>query len=92
MLRKILLTEKNTKKKGVYCFLFDKKDSKSEIKYYIESFYNVKVKDVNTSNGFREKKYFRNKFGTTKGVTSIFKKANVNLKEGFSINFFKSEE
>ena len=66
----------------------DKRANKIEIKKAIESFYGVKVLDVNTMNYSGKVKARYTKAGYLVGRTNAFKKAIVTLAEGDSIDFY----
>ena len=71
-----------------YGFIVDKRANKIEIKKAIESFYNVKVLDVNTMNYSGKVKSRYTKAGFLTGRTNAFKKAIVTLAEGDAIDFY----
>ena len=73
-----------------YGFIVDKRANKIEIKKAVESFYNVKVMDVNTMNYSGKVKSRYTKAGFLTGRTNAFKKAIVTLAEGDSIDFYAS--
>lgn len=71
-----------------YGFVVLKSANKIEIKNAVESFYNVKVRDVNTMNYSGKSKSRYTKAGFISGRTNAFKKAIVTLAEGYSIDFY----
>ena len=71
-----------------YGFIVDKRANKIEIKNAVESFYNVKVLDVNTMNYAGKVKARYTKAGYLVGRTNAFKKAVVTLAEGDAIDFY----
>lgn len=73
-----------------YGFVVDKRANKIEIKNAIESFYNVKVIDVNTMNYNGKVKSRYTKAGYLVGRTNAFKKAIVTLAEGNTIDFYSN--
>ena len=82
-----LVTEQGTHQAQVfnaYPFQVHPKANKAEIKQAVEKIYNVKVKDVRTSN--RKGKPRRR--GNTRGTTAHWKKAVVVLHEEYRIDLF----
>jgi len=73
-----------------YGFVVDKRANKIEIKKAVETFYGVKVIDVNTMNYSGKLKSRYTKAGFLTGRTNAFKKAIVTLAEGDSIDFYAS--
>ncbi len=73
-----------------YGFIVDKRANKIEIKKAVESFYNVKVLDVNTMNYSGKVKARYTKAGYLVGRNNAFKKAIVTLAEGDAIDFYAS--
>ena len=73
-----------------YGFVVDKRANKIQIKNAIETFYGVKVIDVNTMNYSGKFKSRYTKAGFLTGRTNAFKKAIVTLAEGDSIDFYAS--
>ncbi len=73
-----------------YGFVVDKRANKIEIKKAVESFYNVKVTDVNTMNYSGKVKARYTKAGYLVGRTNAFQKAIVTLAEGDSIDFYSN--
>lgn len=73
-----------------YGFIVAKGANKIEIKNAVESFYNVKVIDVNTMNYAGKSKSRYTKAGFISGRTNAFKKAIVTLAEGDSIDFYSN--
>jgi large subunit ribosomal protein L23 len=72
-------------KQNIYTFKVDPKLNKTEIKNFIEKYFNVKVEEVRTAN------YKRRERGRTRirSVRKKFKKAYVKLKEGYKIPLFE---
>jgi large subunit ribosomal protein L23 len=72
-------------KQNIYTFKVDPKLNKTEIKNFIEKYFNVKVEKVRTAN------YKKRVRGRTriKSVRKRFKKAYVKLKEGYKIPIFE---
>ena len=88
---KPLVTEKVTdltEKHNVFCFVVRPEANKLQIQNEVEALYNVKVVSVNTVNYADKSRY--TKAGLLRGKTNAFKKANVTLKEGESIDFFSN--
>lgn len=91
---KPLVTEKMTKitekRPNRFGFIVRPEADKLQIKKEIESLYNVKVVDVNTSRyaGKRSARY--TKAGLVRGQKNAFKKAVVTLKEGEVIDFYSN--
>ena len=73
-----------------YGFVVDKRANKIQIKNAVESFYNVKVVDVNTMNYSGKVKSRYTKSGFLTGKTTAFKKAIVTLAEGNTIDFYSN--
>ena len=71
-----------------YGFIVDKCANKIEIKKAVESFYNVKVVDVNTMNYSGKAKSRYTKAGFLQGRTNAFKKAIVTLAPDNTIDFY----
>lgn len=71
-----------------YTFVVDKRANKLEIKNAVESFYNVKVAEVNTAIIPAKSKSRFTKAGFIQGRKPGFKKAIVTLAEGESIDLF----
>lgn len=71
-----------------YSFVVDKKANKLEVKTAVESFYNVKVIDVNTAVVPGKAKSRFTKAGLIKGIKPSYKKAVVTVAEGDSIDLF----
>lgn len=76
--------------KNRYGFIVDKRANKIEIKKAVETFYNVKVIDVNTMNYSGKVKSRYTKAGFLTGRTNAFKKAIVTLAEGNTIDFYSN--
>lgn len=83
-----LITEKNTSlmELNKYSFEIDRNANKKEVKFAIESLFNVKVVDVHTMN-VRGKMRRR---GRIIGYTSDWKKAIVTLAPGDRIELFEA--
>lgn len=82
----VRVTEKATKviqDINAYTFIVDKYASKNQIKSAIESFFNVSVESVTTSNMHGKRKMFR---GRLPGVRSSYKKAVVRLSRNDKID------
>lgn len=97
ILKKPVITEKATamNENGVYVFIVDKKATKAEIKTAVEKMYadqDAKVVKVRTAIIFGKPKYRYLKTAITKGHTSTYKKAFVQLAEGSTIDIFDTEE
>jgi large subunit ribosomal protein L23 len=93
ILIKPLVTEKitaQTEKLNRVGFIVDKRANKIEIKKAIESFYNVKVADVNTISYAGKVKSRYTKAGFIQGRTNAFKKAIVTLAKGDTIDFYSN--
>lgn len=93
ILKKPLLSEKYNDladRLGQYCFIVDRKASKTEIRSEIEKIYEVQVDQVRTMiyAGTRKTKY--TKKGYTEGKTASYKKAIVTLKDGGTIDFYSN--
>lgn len=73
-----------------YGFIVDKRANKIEIKKAVESFYNVKVLDVNTMNYSGKVKSRYTKAGFIQGRTNAYKKAIVTLAANDTIDFYSS--
>lgn len=73
-----------------YGFIVDRRANKIEIKKAVESFYDVKVLDVNTMNYSGKVKSRYTKAGFLTGRTKAFKKAIVTLAEGCTIDFYSN--
>ncbi len=76
------LQERNT-----YVFEVAKKANKVNIKQAIEEIFNVKVNSVNTVNVLPKKK----RVGRYTGFTKGYKKAYVELKDGYTIDILKDK-
>ena len=88
---KPIVTEKmtqQTEKFNRVGFIVDKKANKVEIKKAVESFYDVKVADVNTISYDGKSKSRYTKAGFLTGRTNQFKKAIITLEKGESINLW----
>lgn len=71
-----------------YSFMVDKRANKLEVKAAVESFYSVKVIDVNTSVVPGKHKARFTKAGLIQGMKPSYKKATVTVAEGDSIDLF----
>ena len=91
---KPLVTEKMTniteKQPNRYGFVVRPEANKLQIKKEVEGLYNVTVVDVNTARyaGKRSSRY--TKAGLVKGQKNAFKKANVTVKDGDTIDFYSN--
>mmetsp|Transcript_49903 Transcript_49903/g.154187 ORF Transcript_49903/g.154187 Transcript_49903/m.154187 type:complete len:202 (-) Transcript_49903:21-626(-) len=86
-----LLTEKACRlieEHNTYTFLVDRRANKPQIRAAIETIFNVKVKKCNTC--IPPAKYTI-KFGRKVGRKSVYKKAMLRLKDGFSIDLFPDD-
>jgi len=91
VLVKPVLTEKanaQMESKRRYSFMVDKRANKLEVKTAVESFYNVKVTDVNTSVVPGKQKARFTKAGLIQGMKPSYKKAIVTVAEGDTIDLF----
>ena len=84
-----LLTEKTISllEKNQYSFDVDIKSNKTEIKKWIELFFNVKVRNINSHRLPKKKK----RVGTIIGYTVQYKRMIVKLESGYSIPLFSSK-
>ncbi len=71
-----------------YTFVVDRKANRLEVKKAVETFYNVKVEEVNTAVVPGKRKNRMTKTGVLQGVKSAYKKATVTLVEGNTIDLF----
>jgi large subunit ribosomal protein L23 len=88
VIKKPLVTEKTTlqkDEKGIIAFAVNSDANKIEIKEAVESFFKVKVLEVNTVNVAGKHK----RVGRRTGKRSNWKKAYVTLKEGSKVDFFE---
>ena len=87
VLIKPIITEKSSglMSEGKYTFRVIKNANKIDIKYAVETIFNVNVTEVRTMNMPGKKK----RQGKTEGMTSEWKKAIVTLKSGQSIPIFE---
>jgi len=97
ILKKPVITEKATamNEKGVYVFIVDKKATKAEIKTAVEKMYqdqDAKVSKVRTAIIFGKPKSRYLKTAITKGHTSTYKKAFVQLAKDSTIDIFDTQE
>ncbi|OJV56507.1 MAG: 50S ribosomal protein L23 [Bacteroidetes bacterium 43-16] len=86
-----VITEKvngQMEKENRYTFVVDKRSNKLEIKEAVESFYSVKVNEVNTIVVPAKNKSRFTKAGFVKGRKPSYKKAVVTLAEGETIDLF----
>ncbi|MBL7705970.1 MAG: 50S ribosomal protein L23 [Taibaiella sp.] len=86
-----VITEKvngQMEKENRYTFVVDKRSNKLEIKEAVESFYSVKVNEVNTIVVPAKNKSRFTKAGFVKGRKPSYKKAIVTLAEGETIDLF----
>lgn len=89
-LKRPLITEKSTAKQGEanqYFFEVDKKATKHDVRYAVESIFNVSVTSVRTLNVPGKRK----RVGKNVGMTSDWKKAIVTLKEGERIEILEGK-
>ncbi len=84
-----VLTEKTIRllEKNQYSFDVNVKSNKTEIKRWIELFFNVKVIGVNSHRLPKKKK----KIGALTGYTTQYKRMIITLKSGYSIPLFSSK-
>jgi len=75
---------------GRYSFVVDKKANKLEIKQAVETFYGVKVTDVNTSVVPAKEKSRFTKSGFLQGRKPSYKKAYVKVADGESIDLYSN--
>ena len=68
---------------GTYVFKVNVKANKTQIKQAIEKIFNVKVAKITTTLSHPKKK----RVGRYTGMTKLYKKAYVTLKEGSTISF-----
>ena len=87
IVKRPLLTEKNNllASKNIYVFEVDRSASKPEIKHYVEKYFDVKVKSVNTTICRGRSRRTRAGYGRV----PYWKKAVVRLKQGETINLFE---
>ena len=71
-----------------YAFVVNKDANKIEIRKAVESFYGVRVMDLNTMNYSGKQKSRETNAGYNQGRTNAFKKAVVTLAPGNSIDFY----
>lgn len=91
IIKKPIVTEKinkQTEKLNRYCFVVDKRANKLEIKKAVESFYNVRVDEVNTCIVPAKAKSRMTKSGVYSGRKPGYKKATVTVAEGESIDLY----
>nr|YP_010865724.1 ribosomal protein L23 [Frullania muscicola]BEG72897.1 ribosomal protein L23 [Frullania muscicola] len=84
-----ILTEKTISllEKNQYSFDVDINSNKTEIKKWIELFFNVKVKNINSHRLPKKKK----RVGTIIGYAVQYKRMIVKLESGYSIPLFSSK-
>ena len=90
---KPIVTEKITEQTDLfnrYAFAVSKSANKFDIKKSVEVLYGVTVKSVRTMNYYGKIKSRFTKGGVIKGKKSSFKKADVELCEGNSIDFYNN--
>ena len=80
-----IITEKSAtlEPNGTYVFKVNVKANKTQIKQAIEKIFNVKVAKITTTLSHPKKK----RVGRYTGMTKLYKKAYVTLKEGSTISF-----
>lgn len=91
IIKKPIVTEKinkQTEKLNRYCFVVDKRANKLEIKKAVESFYNVRVDEVNTCIVPAKAKTRMTKDGIYSGRKPGYKKATVTVAEGETIDLY----
>ncbi|MBL7752957.1 MAG: 50S ribosomal protein L23 [Chitinophagaceae bacterium] len=91
IIKKPIVTEKvnkQTEKQNRYTFVVDKRANKLEIKKAIESFYNVRVDDVNTCVVPGKNKTRMTKAGILSGRKPSYKKATVTVAQGETIDLY----
>jgi large subunit ribosomal protein L23 len=79
---------KQTDKFNRYTFIVDRKANKLEIKKAVESFYGIRVEDVNTMVMPSKQKSRNTKAGVLVGRKPAKKKAVVTVAEGESIDLY----
>nr|YP_010286743.1 ribosomal protein L23 [Scapania undulata]UKT60665.1 ribosomal protein L23 [Scapania undulata] len=84
-----VLTEKTIRllEKNQYSFDVDVRSNKTEMKKWIELFFNVKVIGINSHRLPRKGK----KMGAMSGYTTQYKRMIITLKSGYSIPLFSSK-
>nr|YP_009668353.1 ribosomal protein L23 [Scapania ciliata]QCW59128.1 ribosomal protein L23 [Scapania ciliata] len=84
-----VLTEKTIRllEKNQYSFDVDVRSNKTEIKKWIELFFNVKVIGINSHRLPRKGK----KIGAISGYTTHYKRMIITLKSGYSIPLFSNK-
>ena len=93
ILIKPLVTEKMTgqgERFNRYGFVVDRRATKPQIKRAIETLYNVKVEDVNTTVHPGKVKSRYTKSGVISGRIGTYKKAFVTLVKGETIDFYSN--
>ena len=93
VLIKPILSEKSNKlneKASTYAFKVSRKANKLEIKKAVESFYGVKVAEVNTIVVPGKAKSRFTKAGVISGVKPAYKKAYVKVAEGEVIDLYEA--
>jgi large subunit ribosomal protein L23 len=84
-----VLTEKTIRllEKNQYTFNVDQKYTKTEMKKWIESFFNVKVKAINSHISPKKKK----RIGPIIGHSVRYKRMIITLQSGYSIPLFSNK-
>jgi len=92
VIKKPMITEKATRwlEEGKYTFQVARETTKKEIKKAIEKFFKVKVKSIQTMMAKGKKR--STGIGRRKTKTSGWKKAIVQLAEGYKIDIFVAPE
>lgn len=93
ILQKPLITEKATDDSELhnrFTFRVDQRATKPQIKYAVESAYEVKVEAVRTMNVGAKHSTRYTKTGVLDGKTSGFKKAIVQVAEGDTIDLYEN--
>nr|YP_010719070.1 ribosomal protein L23 [Huperzia arctica]WDR47034.1 ribosomal protein L23 [Huperzia arctica] len=87
--KKPVLTEKTIRllEKKQYSFDVDLKSNKTEVKHWIENFFNVKVRAMNSHRPPGKKKYA----GSIVTHSVRYKRMIITLKPGYSIPLFPNE-
>ncbi|MBL7767279.1 MAG: 50S ribosomal protein L23 [Chitinophagaceae bacterium] len=91
IIKKPIVTEKvnkQTEKFNRYTFVVDRRANKLEIKKAIETFYNVRIDDVNTCVVPAKSKSRMTKAGVITGRKPAYKKATVTVAEGETIDLY----
>jgi large subunit ribosomal protein L23 len=87
LIKKPLLTEKNNllAAKNIYVFQVDRSANKTQIKEYVEKYFEVRVRSVKTAICRGRARRTREGYGRVKH----WKKATVRLAQGETINLFE---